>query len=866
LPEVIGTPETPAKKKKLPKPRGGFVKGSATPYAPDDPNTGVFKDFEISTDEYIRRFNGRAQYTKENTDGRIQESFVPGVDATVQSPVLFREGGRFHYRWRPVRIQSMDDYQGYLQSGTGKAKRALESSGNAFDFDGGGRGGSQFYTHTLGPADQLIGNEFVPFMNGPFYKQLYQYDYLLMHSRAFQLVNHAALAAGAVKIMTRFVLGRGISFSIKNSAAQKIWDEFWEANHMRNAIRQMARDLCWQGELMLRFYEREPGRLTMRIIDPSTCWEVVTDPEDFEHVYYYHFQWPCLRGDVKISGLDGQEITIADLAQKEISEENPFWVYSYDEDSGKVVPGKATRCWKAGVKRCVEVELDNGEKVVSSWDHPFLRRDGQYVHAEDLKPGDSLMPLYRRSGYEQVWHPGPDVLGHPRNGRWDDTHRLVAAEAAGRKIEKGEVAHHLNDKRADNRPDNLAIMNKKVHDAETGRSRWKNPELADWRDQYLKKMEIVAKQAWKDGKYHMLVGKGSRKDRQEWREGISSGVSASWKDPEVKAARNAWRKDPEKVAAAREKASKTRADRKEAAPNNHKVVAVRRVGDHTVYDLQVEKYHNFALSAGVFTHNTPYQTWVQGNIPISKYIIQEVPPTNVQHIKINISSQEKRGRSDLLPAMPWLKRFDDYYNGAVMKAILEANLVYKIKIHGDQNDIDSMSTDSAFTIMPPPGGTWLENDAVDMTPLSAVMTAGRGSAGIGQQIASIVATSLNLPTEYFNIEGGAGGARATALVRTDPAVKAVEDRQQILRESLEDTYDRVMEAAIREGRLSLDDIKGDPTVLPDDGQVDDEKSQDKNLPFGGSSHSPVKAPPVQAQPINRVQSFPGRATRASIRG
>lgn len=560
LPEVVGTPLVDQFNRPIPKserhpweksdgtsikPMGQWSKGAGgKEYAPDDTE---FEGTEVKTEEYVKRFVGKESW-------KVGESTVQsGIDAALQMPVIFRENGQFHYRWKPVRISSMADYREFRESSHGLAKRALEENGDPFDTGGFG-GGSPFFSPTPGSPTQLIdANDFVPFLNGPFYKQLYQYDYLKMHARAFDLVNHAALAAGAVKIMTRFVLGRGISFSIKNEQSQELWDDYWERNDMRNKTRQMARDLAWQGELMLRFYEREPGRLTMRIIDPSTCWEIVTDPEDFEHVYYYHFQWP-----------------------------------------------------------------------------------------------------------------------------------------------------------------------------------------------------------------------------------------------------------------------------------------------------------------------TPYQIWVQGNIPISKYIIQEVPPTNVQHIKINVSSQEKRGRSDLLPSMPWLKRFNDYYNGAVMKAVLEANLVYKVKIHGDQASLDDVQTNTQFTILPPPGGTWLENDAVDMTPLSAVMTSSRGASGIGQQIASIVATSLNLPTEYFNIEGGAGGARATALVRTDPAVKAVEDRQQILRESLEDIYDRVMEAGLREGRIRPQDVRKEPEIVPDQGMADDEKDASKELPFNKPAHStlPTKAFAPKKPPQVRA-SFPGQPVKKS---
>jgi hypothetical protein len=40
------------------------------------------------------------------------------------------------------------------------------------------------------------------------------------------------------------------------------------------------------------------------------------------------------------------------------------------------------------------------------------------------------------------------------------------------------------------------------------------------------------------------------------------------------------------------------------APTNHKVISVVPCGTADVYDFTVEKYHNFALSAGVFVHNS----------------------------------------------------------------------------------------------------------------------------------------------------------------------------------------------------------------------------------------------------------------------
>lgn len=779
---------------KGPKPAGRWA--VRINYDPDDGSRQ--RDFEVPNEQYLKRYQARETIKPENA-----EPVAPEFYGVVMDPVYT---GRRFLRWKPLALKTFAEARDYFANGNGRRKRFIEQ----FGIDSFGINDPDFTTPGLSPTRLIDAGEFVPLIAGPFYKQLYIYDYLLMHARAFQLVNHNALAAAAVKIMTRFTLGRGLSFHIKDDESRKVWQEFWERNKLRDKSRVLAWDLAWQGELLIRYYERPGPRgfLSVRPLDASTCWEVVTDPEDVDEVYYYHFQWPCLRGDVRIACLDGTNPTLAELAGRDISKKAPLWVYSYDAKRRRVVPGKAVKCWRAGRKRCVEVELDNGEKIVASHDHPFLLRDGRYVWAERLTPRDSLMPLYRRQGYEEVWQP---------DGRWEPTHHVVAEYAQGRKRRRGEVVHHLNENRASNTPDNLAFVPKRVHDAETSARRWANPDLAIQREHWVETMRRAMTTHWKQGTYRHLTGAGARRRFTGWRKNIAAGVAASWADADKRerrfaAMRQSWAPGSRRNARIATAAS-TRARNGQVAPKNHKIVAVRPAGTHVVYDLQVECHHNFALAAGVFTHNTPYQIWVTGNIPVSKYIVQQVPPTNVQHLKLNVSAQERRGRSDLLPAMPWFKRFGDFYSGQTVKALLEANLVWKVKIKGDQADVDAFLSNPAFTELPPPGGMWIENESVDLTAQSATMTANRGSMGIGQQLASVIATSLNLPNEYFNIEAGAP-SRATALVRTDPAVKAIEDRQQRLKEVLEEMYDRVQTAALQAGRIGRRAARTEPEVGP----------------------------------------------------
>jgi hypothetical protein len=311
----------------------------------------------------------------------------------------------------------------------------------------------------------------------------------------------------------------------------------------------------------------------------------------------------CIVGDMIIPTLDGQNRTIAELAQSH--PKGGFWTYSYSHATGRIVPGRCVKAWKTGTKPVLEVLLDNGEVVKTTCDHRFMMRDGSYREARDLRPGDSLMPLYRDvtpddwkglQGYERVMQPG-----RKSGGRWQYTHRMVAPP-----LRKGEIVHHKDFGKRNNAPENLEVMTIHDHRVLHAKAIWEQPG-------HREKMSRVVSESNK-----RRTGLDARRRRRDVTiEMLEPFRGYSWRIPAKElgvsqdliysrvreAGFNGWndfsygeingRCVPEPV-------TYRRRDR-----SNHKVVSVTDCGEtEDVYDLSIDEHHNFAIGAGVFIHNS----------------------------------------------------------------------------------------------------------------------------------------------------------------------------------------------------------------------------------------------------------------------
>jgi len=125
----------------------------------------------------------------------------------------------------------------------------------------------------------------------------------------------------------------------------------------------------------------------------------------------------CFRGDTRVALVDGTSPSLEEMAKRHEDGEL-FWGYSIGR-SGRVIVSLLDAPRFIGRDSLLEVELDSGEKIHATPDHLFMRRDGRMTPANELRPNDALMPLYRDRvrGHVQVYQP-IDFM--------NATHRLAA--------------------------------------------------------------------------------------------------------------------------------------------------------------------------------------------------------------------------------------------------------------------------------------------------------------------------------------------------------------------------------------------------------------------------------------------------------
>ena len=194
---------------------------------------------------------------------------------------------------------------------------------------------------------------------------------------------------------------------------------------------------------------------------------------------------PCVSGDTLVMIAGESPKPIKDLVGKE------FPVYCVNH-SGNLVVRKAFNVRKTRTnQKLFRVLLDDGSIIEATEDHTFINSDNEKVLLKDLKYGDSLMRFDRKV---VEWHRGKYWRVARKGHGWIPEHRHLAEYYSDRKMNRGEVVHHIDFDGLNNKQDNLVIVSKEKHREIHDISGDRNPMIRfpekNWMNDFVKQQEM----------------------------------------------------------------------------------------------------------------------------------------------------------------------------------------------------------------------------------------------------------------------------------------------------------------------------------------------------------------------------------------
>lgn len=196
-------------------------------------------------------------------------------------------------------------------------------------------------------------------------------------------------------------------------------------------------------------------------------------PEEVKSEERRYSKMACTLGSTMIKLVSGGTKSIKELYD---SGKSDFYIYSYDIDKQKVVPGKVVTIELTKfINKAIKITFDNGKSVEVTHNHRLLDITGSYKFASELVVGDKIESLFYRiptkgafSGgkYEQI----RDVrhsykcsdrageLRHTRYGKWRYTHQEFFESYHPGVRENGYQIDHIDHNTINNSPENLQLL------------------------------------------------------------------------------------------------------------------------------------------------------------------------------------------------------------------------------------------------------------------------------------------------------------------------------------------------------------------------------------------------------------------------
>ncbi len=176
---------------------------------------------------------------------------------------------------------------------------------------------------------------------------------------------------------------------------------------------------------------------------------------------------------------------------------------------------------------------------------------------------------------------------------------------------------------------------------------------------------------------------------------------------------------------------------------------------------------------------------------------QWIPASEILHVAINKVSNALRGRSDLAPLLPWLRRYKEWLADRVRINRYKAAFLYDVTVTGaDRAQLDRLRAELAAP--PEPGSVLFHNEAETWRAVQPQIGADDVKED-GRALRLMIAAGAGVPEHYLSEGGNAN--RATAREMGLPAIKRFQRRQELLRSVIERIVKRVLDEQQCAGRL-----------------------------------------------------------------
>jgi hypothetical protein len=175
-----------------------------------------------------------------------------------------------------------------------------------------------------------------------------------------------------------------------------------------------------------------------------------------------------------------------------------------------------------------------------------------------------------------------------------------------------------------------------------------------------------------------------------------------------------------------------------------------------------------------------------------------IPAEQISHFAVNKVSNALRGRGDLLPLLPWLRRYRQWLEDRVRQNRYKGAFIWHWSVEGaGKAEIERLRAEWAAA-PPEPATALFTNEKETIKAIEPNIGAG-DVRDDGRAIRLLIAAGAGIP-EHYLAEGG-NANRATAAEMGLPAIKRFQRRQEYFRQVVLTICTRVVAEARAVGRI-----------------------------------------------------------------